>query len=151
MQPLGPLSLQPLHEPLAHSRRRRRLEVELGERGAQVEPGAADDDRRATRREGGIDLGVRAGGVLGDRVRGGDGDDRDEAVLEAVALGRGGRAGQDLEPGVDLQRVDGDRHRVLAARAQGIAEGEGDAGLAHAGRPEDRDDGHGGGGSMVGS
>ena len=68
------------------------------------------------------------------------GRDADEPVLEAVALGCGGRAGEDLEPAVELQRVGGDRDRVLALGAQALGQRDRHRGLADPGRPEDRDD-----------
>ena len=43
---------------------RRRPQVELGERGAQVEPGAADDDRAPALLDQRVDLGVRAARVV---------------------------------------------------------------------------------------
>jgi hypothetical protein len=43
--------------------------------------------------------------------------DPEQPVLQARALLRARRPGDDLEPAIDLHRVAGDRHRVLAALA----------------------------------
>ena len=50
------------------------------------------------------------------------------------------RAGEDLQPGVELERVGRDRDRVLAVAAQRLGERDRDLGLPHAGGPEQRDD-----------
>ena len=71
-------------------------------------------------------------------------------MLEPRALGERRHAGQRLEALVDLQRVGGDRHRPLAARAQPVGDGEGEGRLADAGRPEDRQHGRLGGGHWAG-
>ena len=52
---------------LALAGRRRRRELERGQRGPEVEPGAADDDRRAAAREDLVDRRVREPLVLADR------------------------------------------------------------------------------------
>lgn len=59
-------------------------------------------------------------------------------MLEAPPLLLGGRAGQDLEPAIDLKRVAGDGNRVLAALAKKIGDGNGNGGLADRRRPKDR-------------
>ena len=72
-------------EPLAHARRRRRAQLEVGEGGLQVEAGAADDDRPPAGVEGGVDLPVSARGELRPRsLR--DGHEGDEPVLEPLLL-----------------------------------------------------------------
>ena len=92
---------------------------ELGQRGAQVEAGAADDDRRRAVGEQRVDLGVRELGVLGDAEARVERRRTRPAGARARAAAAARRdAGQDLEAGVDLQRVGGDRDRPLAARAQ---------------------------------
>ena len=76
---------------LAHARRRRRAQRELGQRGAQVEAGAADDDRRRAGGEQLVDLGVRERGVLGDAEARVDRQERDQPVLELALLRRRSR------------------------------------------------------------
>ena len=51
-------------DPLAHSGRRRRAQLQVGERGLEIEPGAAHDDRAAPVGERRVDLGVRQRGEL---------------------------------------------------------------------------------------
>jgi hypothetical protein len=84
---------------------------------------------------------VRERHELADGERLGHRHEAEQAVLEPGALGRRRRASQRAEPGVDLERVGGDRDGVLAARAQQVGERERDGGLADARRAEDRDDG----------
>ena len=69
------------------------------------------------------------------------GQDAEQPVLEPGALGGGRRAGEDLEAGVELQRVGGDGDGVLAVGPQPLGERDRDRGLAHAGGAEERDDG----------
>ena len=52
---------------LARAGRRGRAQIELGQRGAQVQPGAADDDRAPAGGEQAVDLGVGQLGVLRPR------------------------------------------------------------------------------------
>ena len=61
--------------------------VELRERRAQVQPGAADDDRAGALGEQAVDLRVGQLGVLADREARVDRQDRDQPVLQARALG----------------------------------------------------------------
>jgi hypothetical protein len=61
-------------------------------------------------------------------------------VLELIAV-TGAREG--FQAAVDLQRVGGDRHRILTPVTQQPGQRHGDAGLADAGRAEERDDVHG--------
>ncbi len=129
-------------EPLAHALGRRRAQVELGQGGAQVEARAADDDRAPALAEQLVDLGVRELCVLPDAEARVDRQKRQQPVLEPGAVGRYGRAGQRLEPGVDLQRVGGHGGRVLAAGPQQLRELDRNRGLADARRPEQRDDPH---------
>ena len=68
--------------------------------------------------------------------------DPEQPVLEPRALRRRRRSAENLEPAVDLDRVAGDRHRVLAALAQQLGDLDRDAGLADRGRAEDRQDAH---------
>jgi hypothetical protein len=69
-------------------------------------------------------------------------DDPEQPVLELLPLPRAGSTAEDLEPAVDLDRVAGDRHRVLAAIPQQLTECDDDARLADRGRPEDGDQLH---------
>ncbi len=64
-------------------------------------------------------------------------------MLELGLLGGAGRAGEDRDAFVDLHRVRGDRHRILAALAQLLGERDRHGGLADAGGTEDRDHVHG--------
>ena len=135
-------TLELLVPALAHAGRRRWTQREVGEGGAQVEPGAADHDRRGALGQQRIDLRVGELGVLGDAEAVVDGNEGDEAVLELGPLGGAGHAGEGLEAGVDLQGVGGDGHRPLAAGPQAARERHRDLGLSHRGRPEERDDPH---------
>ena len=67
--------------------RRRGPEAELGQRGAQVQPGAADDDGAPAGRQQLVDLGMGELGVLTGAERRVDGKERDEPVVELGALG----------------------------------------------------------------
>ena len=67
------------------------------------------------------------------------GHDADEAVLEPRRSSAVATPVRISQARVDLQRVGGDRHRVLAARAQPVGQRERHRRLADAGRPEDRD------------
>ena len=121
------------------SRFGRRLDQrELGQRGAQVEAGAADDDRPPARLQRRVDLAMGQRHVVADRERLGDRHEADQPVLEPRPLRSAGGPGQPPEPLVDLQRVAGDRHRVLAALPQQLGESDRDPGLADPGRAEDR-------------
>ena len=121
---------------------------ELGERRAQVQAGASDDDRPPAGREQRVDLGVRELGVLADAERRIERQERDQPVLQAHALGCLRDPGEDLQPGVDLQRVGGDRNRFLAGPAQDVGEREGDGRLADARGAEHRQ--HSAGGTAPG-
>ena len=90
----------------------------------------------------GVDLAVREPHVVADRERLGHRDDPDQPVLEPRPLLGGRRAGQGLKSLVDLQRVAGDRHRVLPALAEQVGKRDRDPGLPDPGRPEYRDDVH---------
>jgi hypothetical protein len=81
-----------------------------------------------------------AGELAGGRARG-EGQDADEAVLELPPFGGRRGAGEHLEPLVELERVDRDRHGVLPVLAQALRERDRDGRLADARRPEDCDDG----------
>ncbi len=94
------------------------------------------------RRPGGeqpVDLGVRELGVLANAEARVERQERDEAVLELGALGRGGDAGERLQTRVHLQRVRGHGHRVLPGRPQPLGERDRDRGLADAGGAEERE------------
>ena len=81
--------------------------------------------------------GVGELGVLADAERRVDGQERDQAVFEPRAFGGGGRAGQDLQPGIDLERVGGHGDRAAAGGAQPVGELQRDLRLADPGRPEE--------------
>ena len=76
---------------LAHALRRRRAQVELGQRRAQVQAGAADDDRPPPCGEQLVDLRVRELGVLPDAEGRVERQERHEPVLERRLLGRARR------------------------------------------------------------
>ena len=118
----------------------RRSELHVRQRRAHVEARPTDHDRPAARGKQAVDLAARQ---IGEAPRAEllvDPDDPDQAMLEARLLGLGRRAGQDLEPTVDLKRVAAHRHRVLAALAQQLRDGDRDPGLPHRGRAEYRQD-----------
>ena len=77
---------------LARALGRRRSQIELGERRAQVQAGAADDDRAPPGGQQPIDLGVRELGVLADAERRVERQEGDEAMFERCPLDRGGDA-----------------------------------------------------------
>ena len=121
----------------------RRAQLELGERGAHVEAGAADDDRPPALGEQLVDLGVR------ERRRTGRPRTPRRSARTRPAGARAARARPRVaaplrisRPAVDLDRVAGDRDRVLAALAQQLGDLDRDPGLADRGRPEDRQDPH---------
>ena len=68
-------------------RRHRRAQLEVGERGAQVEAGPADDDRAAPGRQQAVDLGVRELGEAPGANSSSIGDEADQPVLESRLLG----------------------------------------------------------------
>ena len=144
VQRLGPARGELGLPALAHALGRRRAQVEVGERRAQVQAGAADDDRRRARRRASPSISACAScGVLAGAEARVDGHERDEPVLEPRALGRASATPVRVSrPRVDLQRVGGHRDRALAARAQAVGERERDGGLADAGRAEEGE--HGG-------
>jgi hypothetical protein len=123
---------------------RRRAQIELRQRGAQVEAGAADHDRAPPLRDQAVDLGMRAARVVAGGGARGDGQDADQPVLEPPTVLWRGRAGEDLQPGVELQRVGRDRDGVLALGTQQLGELHRDLGLPHAGGAEQRDERQGG-------
>ena len=89
-----------------------------------------------------VDLRVGEAGELARGRAAGHRQDAEQPVLEPRPLLRRRGAREDLQPAVELQRVGGDRHRVLAAlAAQALGHRDGDGGLADAGRAEDRDEG----------
>jgi hypothetical protein len=80
-------------------------------------------------------------GERGELARGerlGDRDERQQPVLQPLLFLRRGGPGEELEPAVDLERVGGDRDRVLPVRAQARGDLDRHGRLAHAGRAEDR-------------
>jgi hypothetical protein len=83
----------------------RRAQIQVGERGAQVEAGAADDDRAAALFEQLVDRRVRLARIGAGRVGLGDGQEPDQAVLEPLLLVGGRGAAEDLQAVIDLDRV----------------------------------------------
>ena len=122
----------------AKLRGHRRAQVELGERRAHVEARPADDDRAAPLVEQSVDLGVGERGEAPGRKLLVDPRDPDEPVLEPGLLGGPGGPAENLQPTVDLDRIAGDRDRILAALAQQLGDLDRDAGLADRRRAEDR-------------
>ena len=113
------------------------------ERRAHVEAGAADDDRPAAppRADESISDSREVGEAPGAELLA-DVDDPDQPMLEALALLGARRPRQHLEPAIDLERVAGDRDRVLAALAQALGDGDRDTGLPDPGGAEERQDLH---------
>ena len=102
---------------------------------AQVEPTAADQDRRPP---AGGDLSegdARAAGELAGRVALGGIENVDEVVRHPGALGERRLGGADVEPAVDLQRVG-----VDDLSAQSLGESERQRALSRCGRTDDGDD-----------
>ena len=129
-------------EALAQPLGRWRAQAQLGQRRAQVEAGAADDDRPPAPGEQRVDLGVRELGVLAGAEGGVERQEGDEPVLQGGPLGGRGDAGERLQADVHLQRVGGDRHGVLAGGPQPRGERDRDSGLAHARGAEQRNHSH---------
>jgi hypothetical protein len=61
-------------------------------------------------------------------------------MLQPLALRRRCRAGEQLEPRIELQRVGRHRDGAFALAAQQLRQLERDVGLAHAGGPEQGDE-----------
>ena len=74
--------------PLAHALGGDGAQAQLGERGTEVEAGAADDDRAAAGGQQAVDLGMGQLGVLARAERGVDGQEGQQPVLELGALAR---------------------------------------------------------------
>ena len=119
--------------------RRRRPEAQLGQRGAQVQPGPADHDRAGAGVEQRVYLGVGQLGVLPDAEARVDREERDQPVFELGTIAGSCGTGQGLHPGVHLQGVGGHRDGSLAAHTERSRQLDGNLGFAHAGRPEHRD------------
>jgi small ligand-binding sensory domain FIST len=117
---------------------RRGAQIELGERGTEVEPGAPDHDRPSALGEQRVDLGMRELRVLRHAEARVNREEADEAVLEPRAFAAGRGPGEQLESGVHLQGVGGDRHRSLSAAAQAFRQCDGDRRLSHRRRSEQR-------------
>jgi hypothetical protein len=123
---------------LAHSRRRWRPQLQVGERSLQVEAGAADHDRPAPVGQRGADLGVGQGGELsgGEGLR--DRHEGEQPMLEPLALLHCGRTREDLQAAVHLKGVRRYSHRVLPTLAQAVGNLDCNGGLADPRRAEDR-------------
>ena len=119
-----------------------RAQLEVGERGLEIEAGAAHHDRAPARGQRRIDLGVSAGRELARREGLGRLDERQQPVLEPTLLRGARRAGQDLKAAIDLQGVGRHRQRVLAAGPEQLRERDGNRRLADAGGAEKGDHVH---------
>ena len=95
---------------------------EVGERGAQVEAGAADDDRRRPAASAASTSRVGERHVVADREVGSVTGTKPSSRCSSRSCSAARRgAGQHVEPLVDLQRVAVDRDRILAPLAQQLA------------------------------
>jgi hypothetical protein len=121
---------------LADAGRGRRPEVQVGERGAEVEACPADHDRPVSRVQRPVDLRVREPCVLPGGCLCGHRQHADQTVLQSFLLGTGGRTGENAEAAVELQRVRRDRDGRLAGGAQPLRQPDGDGGLADPGGAE---------------
>ena len=99
MRLLGPEPVVEALPALAGAGRRCRRELEVGERSAEIEAGAADDDRRAPLGECAVDGLVRETLVLGDGAFVVERPDADERGRS------GGLVREDRQALVDLHRV----------------------------------------------
>ena len=115
-------------DPRARGSVDRRRDLELSQRGAEIETGAARDDRCPTRGDQMVDGVVRESGVLADRHRLTEAADPDEV------RGLGWLVGQDRQSAVDLERVGGDD-----VGAERIRDVPCDCRLPRCRRAEDRD------------
>ena len=86
-----------------------------------------------------VDLLVGELGVLPGAELSVNREERQQPVLELRPLRGTGGSRDDLEAGVDLERVGRDGDRILAALPQEPGEVDGDTGLADPGGAEDRD------------
>src|SRR5262249_7003957 len=77
--------------------------------------------------------------VVADREGLGDRHEPDQTVLQPLPLLGAGSPGQDLQSLVHLQRVAGDRDRVLPPLPQQVRDRDRHPGLPHPGGPDDRD------------
>ena len=118
MQCRGAVGGELIEQPFPYGAGHGRAQVELGQRGSQVQAGAADDYRAPASGEQRVDLRVRQARVLTRTEGGVERQEGNEPVLERGALGGRRHTREDLEPGVHLQRVSGHGHGVLAACAQ---------------------------------
>lgn len=125
----------------ANARLRRRREVKLGDRRAQVEPGTANEDRRLPGRSRLIDQRVRARSVLRDVPRLRHRQETNEFMRQRCLFCGAGLRREQRQFAVHLQSVGADRHRLDAALAQERASGDGNHGLSDRRRTEDRKQG----------
>ena len=115
-------------DPRARGSVDRRRDLELSQRGAEIETGAARDDRCPTRGDQMVDGFVRESGVFADRHRLTEAADPDEV------RGLGWLVGQDRQSAIDLERVGGDD-----VGAERIRDAPCDCRLTRCRRAEDRD------------
>jgi len=115
------------------------LRSRSGKRGAQVQAGPPTTIGTALRDQA-VDLGVRQLRELAGAATRVDRKELQEAMLDRrCSAASAPRAGEDFEPGVELQRVRGQRHGWLAVRAQAVGDGEATA-VSHPGRAEEGED-----------
>ena len=139
MKRLRTAALELAHPSLPDAGSGHRSQAQLGQRGAEVQPGASDDDRPSAFHEQTVDLGVRELRVLADAEGRVDREKRQQSMFELGSLRRAGGPGQDLEPVVDLQRIGRDGHGILPQALQPLRKRDRDRGLADPGGPEQRD------------
>jgi len=129
---------------LAADRRRYcRAQLKPGKRCPQVQAGAADHQRVLTSLQDRINLRMHEGGITPRAELLVGGDQAEQPVFEAVPLGLGRSAGEDLQAPVDLDRVAVHRHGRFTPGGQQPGKLDRNPRLPHSGRPEDRDDGRG--------
>ena len=122
--------------------RTRRAQLEVGQRGLQVEPRPAHRQRAPPGGQSGVDLRVCARGELTGREGLAGLQEGQQPVLEAILLLRRRRSRQQLQAPVDLKRVHRYGQRVLTAFAQLLGQSDRHGGLAHPGGPEQGDHAH---------
>src|SRR5262245_5929164 len=117
-----------------------RAQVQVSESRAQVQAGAADDDRAPAIRQQPVDLGVGVlrvapGAELLARI-----DEGEEPVLEPLLLRRVRRRAQHLETAINLDRVAVDRDGVLPALPQALGQRDRHPRFADGRRAEESED-----------
>ena len=119
-----------------------RAQLEVAQRGTQVEARSPDEDRPPAFGKQAIDLAMGELRVLAGAELVGCRHDPQQAVLELLAFAWAGGTAENRQALVDLDRVAGDRDGILAALAQLLGDGDRNGGLAYRGRPEEGKDPH---------